>query len=95
MVRVPADDPILFFAATFNPSVSTQFPHKVHVTADQEFAWAFLAESLVTGGYGHVVAYDITQAETEAPQRLECLGRFTFEERDKIPGRTNGQGPHE
>ncbi|MBF8189131.1 hypothetical protein ITP53_26045 [Nonomuraea sp. K274] len=85
LLSVPADYPILYFAATWKGD-RRLFPDKVHVTSDQEIAWTFLANSLTSGGYGHVVSYDISQPWRDPPKRLECLGRFTFEERDQIPG---------
>lgn len=80
----PLGSQVLYYVETFKTGY-TSMPHQVHVTADKGTAWAFLAGSLVPDGEGHVVAYDISQAEKEAPKRLECLGRFTYDNRDKIP----------
>lgn len=80
----PLGSQVLYYVETFKASCKV-LPHQVHVTADKGTAWAFLAGSLVPDGVGHVVAYDISQAEKEAPKRLECLGRFTYDDRDKIP----------
>jgi hypothetical protein len=85
LVVAPTEAPILYYVETFKPACKV-LPHQVHVTSDKGTAWAFLAGSLVPDGEGHVVAYDISQAEKEAPKRLECLGRFTYDDRDKIPG---------
>jgi hypothetical protein len=74
MVSISADLPLVYFAAAYT-TTAAPFPSRVLVTADIDAAWDFLKETTRENGYGHLVVYDVTQAETEAPLRLKCLGR--------------------
>jgi hypothetical protein len=75
MITVPADEPTLYFSAAYSPDPKP-FPVRIHVTAEPGTAWDFLCKTLVPGGRGHVIEYDMRQAETEEPIRVGCLGRL-------------------
>jgi hypothetical protein len=72
-VEVPADEPIVYLAEVFSPNIAS-VPSRVCVSSDREFTWTFVREAITSGGYGHVLAYDVTLPNR--PTRLRCLGRI-------------------
>ncbi|MET8140518.1 hypothetical protein ABZU32_09440 [Sphaerisporangium sp. NPDC005288] len=72
-VSIPATECIVYLAQAYTDP-SNPFPTHVHVTSHLGNAWTFLRQSITAGGYGHVVAFDVTLPNR--PHKLKCLGRI-------------------
>ncbi len=80
-VSIPATECIVYLAQGYTDTANP-FPTHAHVTTDSGNAWSFLRTVIANGGYGHVVAFDVTLPDR--PIKLKCLGRIDGPTREPV-----------